>query len=386
MCEPFGPARCAARASLNAPRRPGDGRLDRLYSPPEIGAPGRRRAHADQRDLLLAGLFVSAMAAVVVIAFMLVLPGLFGQTYRLHAYFPRADGLDAGIQVVQEGFVIGLVERVEPVFPGDPAHQESCLGLVGSGADRSPSLPCFRATLRIRDRWPIPLESQAQLTSLGLLQGDAIEIHPGRERTLFADGGVIEVRAADADLTAQLSALIETVRTVVEEMIAPTLASIRDQVKTIETLIGSGTDQDENRDRLAGAFENLRQLSENLVKAVDAEAIGEILASVQMMSASLAEITSELAGGTDDVRRAVTDYGELAVDIRGVINENRPALQSSLQETQFLMQSIAAALIPILTNIEDATRDLSTLARELRSDPRLLFKRREQEEQAPWFR
>jgi phospholipid/cholesterol/gamma-HCH transport system substrate-binding protein len=39
-----------------------------------------------------------------------------------------------------------------------------------------------------------------------------------------------------------------------------------------------------------------------------------------------------------------------------------------------------------LTNIEDATRNLSALSRDLRSDPTLIIKQRRQEEQAPWFR
>jgi phospholipid/cholesterol/gamma-HCH transport system substrate-binding protein len=364
---------------------PADRRLDRLYSPPEIGAPGKRRARAERRDLLFAGIFVIAMAALTLVTFTLVLPGLFGKTYRLQAYFPDADGLDAGLQVVQEGYVIGLVERVEPVFPNEDAHG-LCPAHPVDMPPRSPALPCFRATLRIRDNWPIPKGSQAQLAPLGLLKGEAIRILPGTSADRYADGAVIEAKAPDVDLTERLAALTETVRMVVEDSIAPTLASIRDQVKTIELLIGTGEDQGENRDRLAGAFENLRLLSENLVAAVDPDAIGAILGSVKEMSASLALITGEMTGSTKDVRRAVADYGNLAVDIRGLISENRPAIQRSLDDTQFLLQSLSAALTPILTNIEDASRNLSALARDLRGDPTLIIKRREQEEQAPWFR
>jgi phospholipid/cholesterol/gamma-HCH transport system substrate-binding protein len=122
---------------------------------------------------------------------------------------------------------------------------------------------------------------------LGLLQGRPISIEPGSSADLYADGAVIDAAASDVDLTERLADLTETVRTVVEDSIAPTLASIRDQVKTIELLIGTGEDQGENRDRLAGAFENLRLLSDNLVTAVDPEAIGAILDSVREMSESL---------------------------------------------------------------------------------------------------
>jgi phospholipid/cholesterol/gamma-HCH transport system substrate-binding protein len=50
------------------------------------------------------------------------------------------------------------------------------------------------------------------------------------------------------------------------------------------------------------------------------------------------------------------------------------------------MQELAATLTLILTNIEDATRDLSALARDLRNNPAVIIRGREQEEETPWFR
>jgi phospholipid/cholesterol/gamma-HCH transport system substrate-binding protein len=180
--------------------------------------------------------------------------------------------------------------------------------------------------------------------------------------------------------------LTETVRTVVEESIAPTVASIRDQVKTIELLIGTGADQGENREHLAGAFESLQRLSDNLARSIDPEAISAILASVQEMSSSLARITGEMKGRTSEVQNAVSEYRDLAVDMRSLIDANRPAVQRSLDDTQFLLQSLSSALVPILANIEDASRSLAALSRELRGDPSLIIKRRPPQEQAPWFR
>ena len=372
------------------PIPPAARRLDRLYAPPEIGAPGKRRALAERRQLLLAGVFVLAMALVVVGAFALILPGLLGQTYRLEAYFPDAEGLDPGMQLVQEGYVIGLVERVKPVFPDDPNHGRHCPPPAAGAPPRSPTLPCFRATLRIRDQWPIPRDSQVRLTTLGLLKGNALRIAVGPSAELLAPGAVIAALAPEPDLTQQLAVLTETVRLVVEESIAPTLASIRDQVKTIELLVGGGEDPGQglagNREQLAGAFENLRLLSDNLVKVVDPQAIGAILGSVETMSADLARITAEMAASTKDVQRTVNNYDGLATDIRGLVNENRPALERSLDDTQFLLQSLAAALTPILTNIEDASRNLAAFSQELRSHPTQLLRPRETEEQAPWFK
>lgn len=369
-------------------------RLDRLFAPPEIGAPGRRQGLAMRRDLLLAGLFVLAMAALVLVAFMLILPGLVGGVYRLHAYFPDAEGLDPGLQVVQGGYVIGLVEGITPVFPGTDDYARHCPRPEAGAPPRSPLLPCFRATMRIRDQWPIPVDSRAQLTTLGLLKGNALCIQAGQAAELIpqtSQGEVIAALGPEPDLAAQLATLTETVRLVVEDSIAPTLASIRDQVKAIELLVGVGEGQgqgqglSQNREQLASAFDNLRQLSENLVQAVDARAIAAILASVEKMSANLAALSADMTASTQEVKGTLNNYGNLATDIRGLVRENRPALQRSLDDTQYLLQSLAAALTPILTNIEDASRNLAALSQDLRTNPALILRSREQPEQAPWF-
>ncbi|EXJ17178.1 MlaD family protein [Imhoffiella purpurea] len=361
------------------------GRLDRLYSPPEIGGPGKRRARAQRRDLLLAGGFVLAMAAFAVGAFYLLLPTLFGRAYHLDAYFLDAAGLDAGIQVVQEGYVIGMVERVRPLFPNRDAEAVHCPQPAEGSPRRHPSLPCFRARLRIRDDWPVPRDSQVQLGAAGMLQGDVIKITPGEESDLFEDGAIIAAAGREVDLAGRLGDLTQTIEILVEETIAPTLASVRDQIKTIETLIGTGEDQSGNQERLAGAFTNLQLLSERLKQSVDPEAIAAILQSVRVMSDNLAGMTSELSSSTDEIQGAVTNYGELATEIRGLVRENRPALQESLDDTQYLLQEISAALTPILSNIEEATRNLSALSRELRQDPKTLLKSREREDRTPWF-
>lgn len=360
-------------------------RLDRLYSPPEIGAPGKHRARAQRRDLILAGLFVLAMILVLLGVLALLLPSLFGRAYRVDAYFAEAGGLDVGIQVLQDGYVIGLVERVTPVFPGRDPAADHCPPPLDQ-PPRQARLPCFRATLRIRDNWPVPRDSVAQLGGSGLLEGDAIKIHPGPAAELLADGAVIAAQGREADLIAQVGALTTTVKTVVEQTIAPALASLRNQIQTLETLIGTSDDQGGNRERLAGAFENLRALTERLRESVDPQAVAAILASVRATSDNLARMTGELSGSTKDIQRAVTNYGELATDVRGLVRDNRPALQRTLDDTQSLLQELSAALVPILANIEDATRNLSALSSDLRKDPAVILKGRQVEDQTPWFR
>jgi len=357
-------------------------RLERLYSPPEIGGPGKRNARSRRRDLVLAGLFVLSMVVLAVATLAILLPGLFGGAYRLHAYFASASGLYASAQVLQEGYVIGIVEGMAPVFPGRDAQAEHC---PPAPEGRSPKLPCFRATLRIREAWPIPEDSVAVPGSAGLLQGEAIKIRPGASDDLLQNGQTIDAAGREADLMARLGALTESLNDLVDETVKPALANIRDQVQTIRDLLGSGGDNQGTRDRLAGVFQNLEQLSKNMESVVDPEQIRDILASVQQLATNLELVSATFTERSGDIQRTVRSYGDLATNISGLVEASKPSVQQSLDDTQLLLQELSAALVPILTNIEDATRNLSALSRDLRNNPAVIIKGRKVEDDTPWF-
>jgi phospholipid/cholesterol/gamma-HCH transport system substrate-binding protein len=328
------------------------------------------------------------MAAVTLVILMVLLPGLLGGAYRLHAYFDDASGLYPSTQVIQEGYVIGIIEHLTPLFPGRDGEADRCpraIAGAGSGTKRSSLLPCFRVTLRIRDNWPIPADSTAVLGSAGLLQGEAVKIQPGTLDVLLKDGQVLASAGRESDLMAQLEALTLSLRNLVDKTIEPALANIRDQVQTIKDLLGTSGDNTENRDRLAGVFTNLQTLSDDIEKVVDPEQLGAILSSVEQVAANLAQVSATFTERSGDVQRTVRTYGDLAKDIRGVVRATKPSLQRSLDDTQFLLQELSAALVPILTNIEDATRNLSALSRDLRSNPAVIIQGREVDEKTPWF-
>ena len=360
--------------------------IERLYSPPEIGGPGKRRAKSRRRDLTLAGLFMLCMGALAAATLAILMPGLFGGTYRLQAYFADASGLFTSTQVIQEGYVVGIVEGMTPVFPDRDQDAKHCPPPLEDAQERSSKLPCFQATLRIRGAWPIPEDSTAALGSAGLLQGEAIKIQPGASDDLLQDGEAIVTAGRESDLMSQLGALTDSLNELVDETIKPALANIRDQVQTIKDLLGTSGDNAENKDRLAGVFRNLERLSADMESAVNPAQIQSILSSVQQVSANLELVSSTLTERSGDIERTVRNYGDLAEDISGMVKESKPSVQRSLDDTQFLLQELSAALVPILTNIEDATRNLSALSRELRNNPAAIIKGHEVEEETPWFK
>ncbi|WP_295542291.1 MlaD family protein [uncultured Thiohalocapsa sp.] len=359
--------------------------LERLYQPPEIGAPGIRRGRRQRRDLALAGLFVLTMAAVVAGVMLLNLPALLGG-YPLRAYFPEAAGLDRGLDVVQEGFTIGHVGAVEPVFAGAPDRAQC----PATDAPRSAELPCFRATLRIQRDWPVPAGSRAQLAPAGFLGGNQIRIQPGlADRRLAADA-VIPTLPRQPDLPTQAALALTRLQSAIDETIRPALADLQARIQGLIGALGAGEDGAAGPagaagEGLAEVFNNLRQLSADIEQTVDPERIGAILASVDTISANLATASSGLEARSANVGAAVAQYTALGADLRRVVNQAQPAVTDSLDDVQYLLQELSAALAPILANIETASRNLSALTGDLREDPKsLLFKRTEQEP-TPWL-
>ncbi len=360
-------------------------RLNRLYSPPELGAPGKRQAHDRQRDLALAGLFVLAMLALVFGILVLLAPGLF-TGYTLRAYFLDADGLDSGMDVMQEGFVIGRMRSLEPVFRNAADRAECPLPTT----ERAPDLPCFRAKLSIQQDWPVPSGSVAQLAPAGLLQGNIIRIIPGSAVTTLSAGSHIPTIDREPDLAMQISSTMQQAQGTLDEVIRPTLTRLQERIQGLLALFkddqnGTGELGADLGQGLGSVLNNLVEVSANIEQSIDPEQIQGIMSAVQTLSDNLATVSTALPSQTEEIQNAVVQYSALAEELQQLVQASRPSVQGSLDDVQYLLQELSVALAPILANIESASRNLSALSRELREDPVSLLRGQEQEEQSPWF-
>ncbi len=323
--------------------------IDRLYSPPEIGAPGKREARRLRRDLRLAGVFFVTMLALAVLGLVLLSPTLVG-SYRLYAYFETAEGLIPGIEIRQAGYPIGLVDAVTPLLPETAETASPCSAL------------CFRATLRIRRDWPIPTDSVASIGSIGLLHGDAVLIEAGSASTVLTAESTIVVAPREPTLVARLDALAVRFYVLLDESLAPALAEFQRVLA-------------ENMTPALAEFQ--RMLAENMTPALAAlrtqlEQLGELTASTR-------EVISDEFAQTAQAVHALAD------ELRQLLAENRPALRQTVDDSEYSMRELAATLVPILTNLEETTRNLAALSRELRQHPASLLRGRDSREQAPWF-
>jgi phospholipid/cholesterol/gamma-HCH transport system substrate-binding protein len=360
-------------------------RVERLYQPPEIGAPGIRQGRRRRWDLVLAGAFVLAMAGVVGVLVFLNLPALFGG-YELRAYFPNAAGLNRGMDVVQEGFSIGHVGAVEPVF-NDAEDRRNC---PERDAPASTELPCFRAELRIQRGWPVPTDSHARLAPAGFLGGNLIRIEPGLAGAILAERDVIPTLPRQPDLPQQAALALTGLQAAVDDTVRPALEELQERIQGLIGALGSGEDGEGGAgaavgDGLAEVFQNLKQISSDVEQSLNPERIDGILAAVQELTSNLADTSAGFQDRSADVGAAVKQYTALGAELQELVSTAQPAVTGSLDDVQFLLQELSASLTPILTSIETASRNLSALSGDLRDDPKSLLFRSPQKGPSPWF-
>jgi phospholipid/cholesterol/gamma-HCH transport system substrate-binding protein len=353
--------------------------MERLYTPPQIGAPGRAAARERRRQLRRTGLFVVLMALVLV-ALVVLLHYRNLEAIQLDTHLPFTDGLRPGAAVEQAGYTIGTVTAITPLFP-DPLELEPSPCLAAAGDDPLPlGAPCFRVRLRIKDKWPIPRDSVAVIESK-LLQGAVVVIEPGSRPDLLVDGETIVGRSEKEDLTggakqllAKLTELLDHVRGIMDDAVRPMLVSVREQVAALQGLVVKDQTGDSGAalQDVAELLKNLKRLTGDLASQADEERntdVGKLVRATRVAAENVESITGAINSRTREIREAVEQFSRLGNQLNKLVKKSGPDVERSLTDTQYIIQETATALTPILNNIDETTRNLLELSRKLRDNP-----------------
>jgi phospholipid/cholesterol/gamma-HCH transport system substrate-binding protein len=374
--------------------------FERLYRPPQIGAPGRAAARARSRSLRRSGLFVVLMA-LLLIAVLLLLRFRNLDAIELRTYLPFTDGLTAGALVEQAGYTIGTVVAVTPSFPA-AEQTPGCSATANTAAEPATApppqhRPCFLVRLRIDRQWPIPADSVAVLGSK-LLQGAVIRIQPGNASALLADNDTLNGRGDDSDLASsvnqlvvRLGTLLDHVQGIMDQTVAPLLSSINQQVGALQQLTVSvdgegGSNTGAALKDVAEVLNNLKQLTGDLASPASQDRdtdIGKLLRATRLAAENVEGITAAVDSRTEEIRKAVSQFTALGERLNKLARNASPGIERAITDSQYLMQETATALTPILNNIDETTRNLLELSRDLRDNPAVLIGGRDNGDNSP---
>lgn len=305
-----------------------------------------------------------------VIAFIFVisiLAGSTGSTDKYYTVYDNVGGLKFGTQVLYEGYQIGQVDSVEPIF--DDAQVQ------------------FRVNIEVQEGWFIPEDSIAQATVSGLLSAMTIDISGGDSPTPLALGSEIP-GVAPSNFFAALSEIGAEFGDLSQNSFKPLLENLNGYI----TELG-----DAAVDNAGPMLVNLRTISEDLSEQVPEIAtslnrtasmiekdilsdgnrgnLSSILGNFETASADMAGLASEL----NEARVLIHESVE---QINGIVADNAADVGDAIRDLRYTLATIARTIDDITGNLEASSRNFAEFSRLIRQNPGLLLGGSPQQDEA----
>jgi phospholipid/cholesterol/gamma-HCH transport system substrate-binding protein len=221
--------------------------------------------------------------------------------YTLTLRVPSADGLWKGSSVKVAGVDVGAIELIE---------------LEGADA---------RITMLVRDTYPLPSDTRAELRSSGLLGDRYVALLPGTADARLADGSVVEMKSDPADI----------------EVILQNVQTVSDDVRAITAVLREMVEKDANREAVEATLQN--------VEALTAE-----------VEALVARNSRDIDAIVDSVGRLTTTLEGFAVDVSTDVD----AEMTQLQDATSTLQEALADVESITSKIDDGQGTIGALVND----------------------
>jgi phospholipid/cholesterol/gamma-HCH transport system substrate-binding protein len=317
-------------------------------------------------NYVVVGSFVAAVVAMFIVVVSM-LAGRTGATDQYYTVYDNVAGLKFGTQVLYEGYQIGQVESIEPMFEGQNVS--------------------FRINLSVMEGWKIPDDSVARASVGGLLSALTIDIDGGQSKTPLKPGALIKGASASNFFSA-LSEIGSEFGEISSDSIKPLLANLNAYIRDLNEMTMDNVPSilsnlnkistDLARD-VPKITSSLSRTSESLEKGVlrpeNMERIDSIIANLDATSANMAGLTADL-GKTRDLLMTSME------SINKVVEANAGNVDESVRSLRYTLDTIARYVDDISQNTEATTRNLAEFSRAIRENPGLLVSGSAQPDQA----
>ena len=293
----------------------------------------------ERRNYLLAGGFVVAMAAALLI-WVSLLSDWAGSADSYFVVYQRVHGLEEGTKVSFDGYPVGHIDRITRADTED-----------GSG---------FRVELSIDRDWRVPDDSRARVLQ-GLFSRVAVDIRSGRSKHFIPSGGTITAEES-SDVFADVQSVARKFDAALEELRPVIDKAAEGGPEILENLRSLTADLDRASDQLAA-----------LLSTENADRVGRTLANVEASSTHLAELTRSL-----EVTRAGLD-GVLA-RIGELVDEESGDVSEAVRDLNHSLAAVARHIDAIASDLETSSRNLAEFTRQVREDPGVIVRGRERAE------
>lgn len=295
--------------------------------------------------------FLTGVVALVALGLLLVtlfiITGRSGATDDYLVRYRNVAGLKFGTPVFYQGYRIGQVETIEP--------------------EREAEATLFRIDFSVQSGWQIPVDSQAQLMSSGLLSDVFISIKEGSAKTFHPPGAELLGREA-ADLFGAVGELAGEVTSLARDKLTPLIERLGKKLEAIGGTFEQGAPllidkASQLADRLNASAVSL----DKILGPVNQSRVEEMLKESSRAAVNVRQLTGEL---TANRKQLDSILGELD----SLVKESRPEVAQAIADLRVTLDAMAQRIDAITYNLESASRHVDEFSREIRKEPtRLIF-------------
>jgi len=311
----------------------------------------------------LVGAFVLAMLAAAIGA-AVTLAGGAGARDRYVVLFDNVADVKFGTQVRFEGFPVGQVEAIEPV--------------TQDGAT------VFRLEVSVREGFAIPEDSVARVQSSQFLGAKTVEIQRGRSETVLSPGTRI-ASAPAADMFAAMSSVAGQVGELSRDGLMPLLSRLGDLVvnanrmldRDVAPLFGSlnavASDARGQVPQIAAELLTFTQELNTTLAALQALLSEQNVAEVQETVHNVNAVSGQFVEISTAVQGTLGQLERIVAELQDVVEKNRGNVDASLDDTRYILRSVAQNIDTINHNLAGTTRNMNEFSRLIRRNPSLLL-------------
>ncbi|MBL8629963.1 MAG: MCE family protein [Rhodospirillaceae bacterium] len=317
-------------------------------------------------NYVVVGSFVAAVLAIFIFVVSM-LAGRSGATDSYYTVYDNVGGLKFGTQVLYEGYQIGQVESIDPVFKGQSVT--------------------FRVNFTVQEGWKIPDDSIARASVSGLLSAMTIDIEGGSSPTTLKPGAQLK-GASPSNMFAALSQIGAQFGELSSGSIKPLFDTLTAYVKNIDKITAenvpvlltnlSKISQDMARDvpEITGSIKrNSQAIEKGPLSPESLERIDGIIANLDKTTANLAAFSGDL----DQVRAMLV---KSMTSVNKLVDDNAGNIDESARSLRYTLDTISRYVDDISQNTEVTTRNLAEFSRAIRENPGLLVSGSPQSDQS----
>ncbi|MEQ9444558.1 MAG: MlaD family protein [Rhodospirillaceae bacterium] len=308
-------------------------------------------------NYVVVGGFVSVMIVVFVVIISM-LAGSTGSTDKYYTVYSNVGSLKFGTQVLYEGYQIGQVDSVEPIFEDGKVQ--------------------FRVNIEVQEGWVIPDDSVARATVSGLLSAMTVDIAGGDSDVRLPPGSQIP-GVAPSNFFAALSEIGAEFGDLSQNSIKPLIESLGSYVTQLgDAAVDNAGPMLVNLNSISADLNTkLPEISASLTRTarlIETDVMGEEnRGNLTAVLRNFEVASSDMAGLAAELNETRTLIHESVKQINAVVSENATDVNDSVKDLRYTLATISRTIDDITGNLEASSRNFAEFSRSIRQNPGLLL-------------